>query len=73
VAGVDILVSAIGYNDLLQQRSLVRAAKEAGVKRFVPCAFITICPPKGVMLLRDEVLCPLPFPRMGGRFWCEKY
>jgi hypothetical protein len=55
MSGVDILVSAIGYNDLLRQKSLVRAAKDAGIRRFVPCAFITICPPKGVMLLRDEV------------------
>lgn len=55
VSRVDILVSAIGYNDLLQQSSLVRAAKDAGIKRFVPCAFITICPPKGVIRLRDEV------------------
>jgi hypothetical protein len=35
--------------------TLVRAAKAAGVKRFVPCGFITIAPPKGVMFLRDEV------------------
>lgn len=55
LAGIDILISAIGPNDLLQQKTLVRAAKSAGVKRFVPCAFITVAPPKGVMLLRDEV------------------
>ncbi|BCS18471.1 aromatic alcohol reductase [Aspergillus puulaauensis] len=54
LAGIDILISAIGPNDLLQQKTLVRAAKSAGVKRFVPCAFITVAPPKGVMLLRDE-------------------
>lgn len=56
LAGIDILISAIGPHDLLQQKTLVRAAKSAGVKRFVPCAFITVAPPKGVMLLRDEVL-----------------
>ncbi|KAL3479221.1 hypothetical protein BJX99DRAFT_268638 [Aspergillus californicus] len=54
LAGIDVLISAIGPGDLLQQKTLVRAAKEAGVKRFVPCGFITIAPPKGVMLLRDE-------------------
>lgn len=55
LAGIDILISAIGPHDLLQQKTLVRAAKSAGVKRFVPCAFITVAPPKGAMLLRDEV------------------
>ncbi|OJJ62817.1 hypothetical protein ASPSYDRAFT_171979 [Aspergillus sydowii CBS 593.65] len=54
LAGIDIIISAIGPHDLLQQKTLVRAAKSAGVKRFVPCAFITVAPPKGVMLLRDD-------------------
>ncbi|KAI9929744.1 hypothetical protein ASPWEDRAFT_41037 [Aspergillus wentii DTO 134E9] len=54
LSGIDILISAIGPRDLLQQEALVRAAKEAGVKRFIPCAFITIAPPTGAMLLRDE-------------------
>ncbi|KAJ9364962.1 isoflavone reductase family protein [Paecilomyces variotii] len=54
LSGVDILISAIGPHDLLQQKTLVKAAKEANIKRFVPCAWITICPPKGVMVLRDE-------------------
>ncbi|KAL1845783.1 hypothetical protein Plec18167_004976 [Paecilomyces lecythidis] len=54
LSGVDILVSAIGPQDCLQQKVLVKAAKDANVERFVPCAFITIAPPKGVMLLRDE-------------------
>ncbi|KAL5340501.1 hypothetical protein BJX70DRAFT_109821 [Aspergillus crustosus] len=54
ISGIDVLISAIGPGDLLQQKTLVRAAKAAGVKRFVPCGFITIAPPKGAMLLRDE-------------------
>lgn len=53
--GIEILISAIGPHDLLQQKTLVRAAKSAGIKRFIPCAFITIAPPQGTMLLRDEV------------------
>lgn len=53
--GVDILISAIGPNDLLQQKKLLQAAKLAGIKRIVPCAFITVAPPHGAMLLRDEV------------------
>ncbi|PGH27363.1 hypothetical protein AJ80_00841 [Polytolypa hystricis UAMH7299] len=51
---IDILISAIGPMALLTQIPLATAAKEAGVKRFVPCAFITIAPPDGIMLLRDE-------------------
>ncbi|PGG99547.1 hypothetical protein AJ79_08484 [Helicocarpus griseus UAMH5409] len=54
LSGIDTFISAIGADDLIQQKSLVRAAKAAGVKRFVPCAFITVAPPTGVMLLRDE-------------------
>ncbi|KAE8142901.1 hypothetical protein BDV38DRAFT_267542 [Aspergillus pseudotamarii] len=52
--GIGILISAIGPHDVLQQKTLVRAAKSAGIKRFIPCAFITIAPPQGTMLLRDE-------------------
>lgn len=53
--GVDTLISAIGPNDLLQQKKLLQSAKDAGVKRIVPCAFITVAPPQGAMRLRDEV------------------
>ncbi|KAK1142212.1 hypothetical protein N8T08_008138 [Aspergillus melleus] len=54
LTGVDILISAIGPHDLLQQKKLLQAAKLAGVKRIVPCAFMTVGPPQGAMLLRDE-------------------
>ena len=40
---------------LLAQMNIVSAAKKAGVKRFVPCGFATVCPPGGVMKLRDQV------------------
>ncbi|KAH8423958.1 uncharacterized protein LDX57_001714 [Aspergillus melleus] len=47
------------YNELVSaltgQKKLLEAAKLAGVKRIVPCAFITVAPPQGAMLLRDEV------------------
>jgi len=55
LTGIDILVSAIGPHDLLQQKKLLKAAKLTGVKRIVPCAFITVAPPQGAMLLRDQV------------------
>ncbi|KAJ5963691.1 Glutathione S-transferase N-terminal [Penicillium vulpinum] len=54
LSGVDVLISAIGPHGLLEQKKLLQAAKSAGVKRIVPCAFITVAPPRGAMLLRDE-------------------
>jgi hypothetical protein len=44
-------VSATGQ---LDQLKLVDAAAKAGIKRFVPCGFTTVCPPTGVMKLRDD-------------------
>ncbi|KAE9376097.1 isoflavone reductase family protein [Stipitochalara longipes BDJ] len=52
--GFDIFISAISGGALLAQMGIVTAAKEAGIKRFVPCGFATICPPGGVMKLRDQ-------------------
>ncbi|KAK6816110.1 hypothetical protein RU639_009054 [Aspergillus parasiticus] len=50
----DVVISAIDALSMHAQENLVTAAKQAGVKRFVPCAFITVCPPGGVFRLRDE-------------------
>ena len=52
--GIDTVISTIDARSQGVQLSMVTAAKKAGVKRFVPCAFITVCPPGGVMRLRDE-------------------
>ncbi|KAJ7157946.1 hypothetical protein C8R43DRAFT_1095980 [Mycena crocata] len=52
--GMDVVVSAIDALSQLAQLQLATAAKQAGVKRFVPCAFTTVAPPGGVMILRDE-------------------
>ncbi|KAJ7764576.1 hypothetical protein DFH07DRAFT_867255 [Mycena maculata] len=54
LTGIDVLISAIGATAQLAQIQLATAAKEAGVKRFVPCGFITVTPPGGVMALRDD-------------------
>jgi hypothetical protein len=51
--GIDILVSAIGPMEQLQQIPLATAAKTAGVKLFAPCAFVTVMP-AGVHILRDQ-------------------
>ncbi|KAJ7755232.1 hypothetical protein B0H16DRAFT_1417967 [Mycena metata] len=54
LAGIDVLISAIDAESQLAQLQLATAAKKAGVKRFVPCAFTTVAPPGGVMALRDQ-------------------
>ncbi|KAK6971974.1 glycoside hydrolase [Favolaschia claudopus] len=54
LTGIDVFISAIDAMGQSSQLRLVTAAKEAGVKRFVPCAWITVCPPGGVMKLRDS-------------------
>ncbi|KAF7324093.1 Glycoside hydrolase [Mycena kentingensis (nom. inval.)] len=52
--GIDVVISTIGALGQLDQMQLATAAKQAGVKRFVPCAFIPIAPAGGIMLVRDE-------------------
>ncbi|KAJ6605408.1 hypothetical protein DFH09DRAFT_967212 [Mycena vulgaris] len=54
LAGIDVLISTIDASSQLAQLSLATAVKQAGVKRFVPCAFTTVAPPGGVMALRDN-------------------
>lgn len=68
---IDVLVSAIGPQEQLQQIPLATAAKMAGVKRFVPCGFITVVPAGGVMGLRDDVRVSLLFPASprGNQLW----
>lgn len=54
LSGFDLVISAIDALSQLAQITLAKAAKEAGVGRFIPCGFTIVCPP-GVMLLRDQV------------------
>lgn len=52
--GVDILISCMsGADEQLRQIALADAAKEAGVSRFLPSAWLPIIPPGGVHLFRD--------------------
>ena len=51
---IEILISAIAPLDQLAQIPLATAAKEAGVRRFFPCAAVTVIPAGDVHLLRDE-------------------
>lgn len=55
LSGIDVVVCSVGPADQPDQIPLARAAKKAGVKRFVPCGFITVAPPGGIMWLRDQV------------------
>lgn len=55
LSGLDVVISAISAWSLQLQIDLADAAKKAGVKRFVPCSFMTVMPPGGRALLRDEV------------------
>lgn len=60
LAGIDVVISCVGPAEQQDQIPLAKAAKKAGVKRFVPCGFITVAPPGGIMWLRDEVRLPTP-------------
>ena len=50
-----IIISAVGPEVQHLQIPLIDAAVAAGgIKRFVPCGFTTVCPPSGIMLIRDD-------------------
>ncbi|KAF9776802.1 hypothetical protein IL306_004967 [Fusarium sp. DS 682] len=51
--GIDTVISAIHYKSLGDEVPLSNAAKEAGVKRYVPCFFATISP-RGVTKVHDS-------------------
>jgi uncharacterized protein YbjT (DUF2867 family) len=52
---IDVVISCVGALQQLDQVSLINAANKVGVKRFVPCGFITVTPPGGIMRMRDQV------------------
>ncbi|PYH31126.1 aromatic alcohol reductase [Aspergillus neoniger CBS 115656] len=54
LTGIDVVVSCVGPAEQQDQIPLAKAAKSAGVQRFIPCGFITVAPPGGIMWLRDE-------------------
>jgi hypothetical protein len=55
LTGQEVVVSSLVPFTTGPEIALANAAKEAGVKRFVPSAFGPSCPPSGVMLLREFV------------------
>ncbi|KAL4805968.1 hypothetical protein BDV18DRAFT_140237 [Aspergillus unguis] len=54
LADIDVVISCVGSAEQQDQIPIANAAKKAGVKRFIPCGFITVAPPGGIMWLRDE-------------------
>lgn len=78
LAEIDVVISCVGPAEQQDQIPLAKAAKKAGVKRFIPCGFITVAPPGGVMWLRDEVRSEnqTPWRKVGeeerrGGLWCN--
>lgn len=68
---VDVVISAVHPSAFQDQIPLANAAKQAGVKRFIPCSFATTCPPRGVMTLREMVSLNKPeLPRIDF-LWCQ--
>lgn len=55
LSGHEVVISALDPSAFAAQIPLANAAKLAGVKRFVPCSFATVGPPRGVMQLREKV------------------
>ncbi|KAF4981102.1 hypothetical protein FDECE_17748 [Fusarium decemcellulare] len=53
LTGQEVVISCVIPFSAETQISLADAAKAAGVKRFVPSAFGPVCPPQGVLILRE--------------------
>jgi len=52
-SNVDIIVSTLHFSQILNQIPLLKLAKSAGVRRFVPCDWGTASDPEGEMVLRE--------------------
>ncbi|KAI8159785.1 Isoflavone reductase-like protein TP7 [Colletotrichum sp. SAR 10_70] len=53
LANIDVVISTVSVASFKDQIPLAKAAKKAGVKRFVPSEFAMVIPPKGVHDLQD--------------------
>jgi uncharacterized protein YbjT (DUF2867 family) len=54
LSGIDVLICCIsGMEEMHQQIPLADAAKEAGVQRFIPSAWLPVIPTGGIHLFRD--------------------
>jgi len=55
LSDIDIVISTVDAGSQLDQFNLIDAVAQAGVKRFLPCAFTVVVPPGGIMKIRDDV------------------
>ena len=55
LVGIDVVISTIYGGSVMAEIPLINASKAAGVKRYLPCFFATVAPPKGALLLRELV------------------
>lgn len=55
LTGQDVVIVALEPFSIEPHLALASAAKDAGVKRYVPSAFGPSCPPTGVMMIRELV------------------
>ncbi|RPD58064.1 NAD(P)-binding protein [Lentinus tigrinus ALCF2SS1-7] len=65
LAGVDILISAVIATVIAQQKNIILAAQQAGVKRVIPCDFGTPGA-RGVRELHDQKLAIREFIKQHG-------
>ncbi|KAL5355509.1 NAD(P)-binding protein [Aspergillus floccosus] len=54
LSGMDVVISAIFFGSLGDERPLAEASKKAGVKRFLQSAFMIVVPPRGVVDFREQ-------------------
>ncbi|KAF2116486.1 hypothetical protein BDV96DRAFT_644921 [Lophiotrema nucula] len=77
IKGIDTIISAIRSQEALSEIILVEAAAKAGTKRFLPCDFGPVCPPGGIMAVRDTkeivhnaiLVAKLPYTFVDIGFW----
>ncbi|EME46010.1 hypothetical protein DOTSEDRAFT_126111 [Dothistroma septosporum NZE10] len=53
ISDLTIIISSIAPLDQAAQIPLATAAKAAGIKRFIPCAYVPVMPAGGTHILRD--------------------
>lgn len=54
MTGADVVLSAIYFTTIKNQKILIDLCKELGVKRFIPSSFGPVMPPMGVQGLRED-------------------
>lgn len=55
LTGMDVVISTLTLLNQKEQMDIIEASSKAKVRRFVPSFFGPVCPPKGVMRVRDAV------------------